>query len=105
MAVTDADVRHIAALARLSIEEARMPELVGQLNGILAHMEVLRQVATDEPDSMPAPPPAPTPLRADAGPPLPLAQPRERFAPAMRDGFFLVPRLATHEDQAEGDPT
>jgi hypothetical protein len=25
----------------------------------------------------------------------------ESFAPAMRDGFFLVPRLATHEDSTE----
>ena len=25
----------------------------------------------------------------------------ESFAPAMRDGFFIVPRLATHEDPAE----
>jgi hypothetical protein len=25
----------------------------------------------------------------------------ESFAPAMRDGFFIVPRLATHEDQGE----
>jgi hypothetical protein len=25
----------------------------------------------------------------------------ESFAPSMRDGFFLVPRLATHEDSAE----
>ena len=24
---------------------------------------------------------------------------REAFAPAMRDGFLIVPRLATHEDQ------
>jgi hypothetical protein len=39
-----------------------------------------------------------TPLREDAGPPLPLARAREDFAPATRDGFLLVPRLATHED-------
>jgi aspartyl-tRNA(Asn)/glutamyl-tRNA(Gln) amidotransferase subunit C len=41
------------------------------------------------------------PLRADGGPPYPLAHPRETFAPEMRDGFFLVPRLSTHEDAAE----
>ena len=39
-----------------------------------------------------------TPLRVDGGNQVPLARPREAFAPAMRDGFFLVPRLATHED-------
>jgi hypothetical protein len=29
---------------------------------------------------------------------LPLARPRDAFAPEMREGFFLVPRLATHEE-------
>jgi hypothetical protein len=28
----------------------------------------------------------------------PLATLPETFAPEMRDGFFVVPRLATHED-------
>jgi len=40
-----------------------------------------------------------TPLRVDVGNQIPLARPREAFAPAMRDGFLIVPRLATHEDQ------
>jgi hypothetical protein len=43
----------------------------------------------------------PMPLRADGGEQLRLARPRERFAPDMRDGFYLVPRLATHEDVDE----
>ena len=30
-------------------------------------------------------------------------RPREAAAPEMRDGFFLVPRLSTHEDA--GDPS
>jgi len=41
------------------------------------------------------------PLRPDEGPAIPLAVGRGDFAPSMRDGFFLVPRLATHEDAAE----
>jgi aspartyl-tRNA(Asn)/glutamyl-tRNA(Gln) amidotransferase subunit C len=40
-------------------------------------------------------------LRTDEGPPIPLALPKESFAPAMRDGFFIVPRLATHEGAGE----
>ncbi|MFY7947926.1 MAG: hypothetical protein ACOVRP_01815, partial [Gemmatimonas sp.] len=28
--------------------------------------------------------------------PDPLTRPREAFAPSARDGFFLVPRLASH---------
>ena len=42
-----------------------------------------------------------TTLRPDEGPSVPLTRPREAFAPEMREGFFLVPRLATHEDAAE----
>ncbi len=103
MPVTREDVLHVAALARLAIDEARIPELVAQLNGILGHMDVLREVDTTDV--------APTagvgdqglPLRLDRGPPIPLAGAREDFAPEMRDGFFLVPRLATHEDLGELD--
>src|SRR5689334_9942827 len=103
MAVTRDDVMHIAALARLHIDEARVPELVSQLNTILEHMEVLGQVNTEGVMATAGVGDAGLPLRADAGPPLPLSDAREAFAPAMRDGFFLVPRLATHEDSDEAD--
>jgi hypothetical protein len=44
-------------------------------------------------------------MRSDvSGLAIPLAVPRESFAPEMRDGFFLVPRLATHEDEGERSP-
>ena len=32
---------------------------------------------------------------------VPLVLPRDAFAPLMRDGFFLVPRLATHDDAGD----
>ena len=104
MAVTERDVRHVASLARLGVDEAKLPALVHELNGILAHMDVLQRVETggggwDVGGSLAA-----TPTRSDmAGAPIPLALSRNSFAPEMRDGFFLVPRLATHE--GEGDRT
>ena len=39
--------------------------------------------------------------RPDEGPATPLDRTRESFAPLMRDGFFLVPRLATHDGAEE----
>jgi hypothetical protein len=45
-------------------------------------------------------------LAADVGPSVPLTTPISAFAPEWRDGFFLVPRLATHGDvgaAGEGD--
>lgn len=99
MSVSEQDVRHIAALARLEIAETRIGALVSELNGILAHMDVLQAV------QMPASTPADvafaasgeTVLREDVPGSVPLHRERESFAPEFRDGFFLVPRLATHE--------
>jgi aspartyl-tRNA(Asn)/glutamyl-tRNA(Gln) amidotransferase subunit C len=98
MAVSLDDVRHIASLARLDIDSARLPALAGELNAILAHMEELQRVDVSGVPADLAAGVTPMPLRADGGRQLPLAAPRESFAPEMRDGFFLVPRLATHED-------
>ena len=98
MSVTLEDVRHIAALARLGLSEARAQTLVAELNTILRHMEVLTKVDTEGLEEVAGIGAAGLALRPDAGPPLPLRRDREDFAPRMRDGFFLVPRLATHED-------
>ncbi len=99
MPVTRDDVRRIAALARIGVPDDRLDALVAELDGILAHMDVLARVE-----------PAPAvreiagmPLAPDQPPGEPLARPIESFAPRSRDGFFLVPRLDTH-DGAAGAP-
>lgn len=97
--VSESDVRHVASLARLGVEPSRIPHLVRELNGILEHMDVLARVDTsvvapfvpERLDSMP--------LRPDAVGSEQLSLTMNEIAPEMRDGFFLVPRLATHEDE------
>jgi aspartyl-tRNA(Asn)/glutamyl-tRNA(Gln) amidotransferase subunit C len=101
MAVTLDDVRHIAALARLGLSEDRAHALVGELNGILAHMDVLSKVDTTGVEPLTGIGLSTTPLREDRGPAIPLVHPIETFAPKFEDGFFLVPRLATHEDASD----
>jgi aspartyl-tRNA(Asn)/glutamyl-tRNA(Gln) amidotransferase subunit C len=98
MAVTIDDVRHIASLARLGLDEPRAAALVAQLNTILDHMSVLQQVDVAGVEPMAGVGNEAMPLRPDHGPPIPLAEPPTSFAPELRDGFILVPRLATHED-------
>jgi aspartyl-tRNA(Asn)/glutamyl-tRNA(Gln) amidotransferase subunit C len=98
MSVTEDEVRHVATLARLGLDESRIPTIAAELNGILAHMEVLSKVDTSIVGPVTGVGAAGTPLRVDGGNLIPLARPREAFAPAMRDGLLLVPRLATHED-------
>ena len=98
MPIGPEDVRHVAALARLAVPESRVPELVAQLNGILSHMDALGQVDTAGVMGAAGVGDAAMPLRPDVGPPIPLVHPLASFAPQLRDGFLLVPRLATHED-------
>ena len=96
MSIAESDVRHIAALARVGLREHEIPALVSQLNGILAHMDVLQTVEIP-PDIAIDPSRLSMPLREDDAEAVALERTRESFAPAMRDGFFLVPRLATHD--------
>jgi aspartyl-tRNA(Asn)/glutamyl-tRNA(Gln) amidotransferase subunit C len=102
VAVSEDDVRHVAALARLGLDGDRVESLVGELNRILEHMDVLQQVdirgASLDPDAAHG-----LRMREDVPNPIPLHRERDAFAPATRDGFFLVPRLATHGTAASGD--
>jgi aspartyl-tRNA(Asn)/glutamyl-tRNA(Gln) amidotransferase subunit C len=101
MAVSLEDVRHVATLARLGLSDDRALALVAELNTILEHMDVLSRVDTDGIEPVAGIGAAGTPLRPDTGPPEPLARPIDALAPRTADGFFLVPRLSTHEDPEE----
>lgn len=95
MSVSENDVRHIATLARLGMSDERVPQLVNELNRILEHMDVLQAVDLSQNESNGASI-AGMPLRADDSAPTKLERAREEFAPSMRDGFFLVPKLESH---------
>ena len=103
MSVTRADVLHIAGLARLGVDAARADALTAELTAILSHMEVLSQVDTSAVATAATPGATGTPLRPDVGVTPIMAGTIASIAPAMRDGFFLVPRLATHEDSTESE--
>ncbi len=102
MAVTRKDVQHIAELARLSVSEDEAEGLVLQLNDILVHMDALSAVDTEGVTPASGVGAGGTPLRQDNGNSVPLQNPISSFAPEFKDGFFLVPRLATHESSEGG---
>ena len=104
MPVTHDDVAHIAELARLDIAPDRLDSLAAELNGILGHMEVLAKVDTHEVDNPKVVATEGTPLRADTSGPIPLLAPIRSFATSLRDGFFIVPRLSTHEEAEDSAP-
>jgi aspartyl-tRNA(Asn)/glutamyl-tRNA(Gln) amidotransferase subunit C len=101
MAVTREDVLHIADLARLGVDAVRADELTKELSAILAHMDVLSQVDTASVAPTTGVEEGGTPLRPDVGVAPLMKGTLQSFAPVMRDGFFIVPRLATHEDPGE----
>jgi aspartyl-tRNA(Asn)/glutamyl-tRNA(Gln) amidotransferase subunit C len=101
-AVTVQDVRHVAALARLGLSDERAAALTKDLNTILEHVSALSRVNTAGVAEASVGGAEGMRLREDKGPPIPLVAPPESFAPEVRGGFFVVPRLSTHEDPDAG---
>ena len=107
MSVTNDDVLHVAQLARLAIDNARLPGLVAELNGILQHIDALQQATL--PGDLGVRAEAGMPLRADDVPPVALQRTPEalRRPPATDSSSCLVwlpmampvpqPPRATHE--------
>lgn len=101
MPVTREEVLRIAGLARFRLDNARVELLATELSSILKHIEVLSAVDTTAVQATEGIGAGGTPLRADVSSPSNLSAALETFAPAMKDGFFIVPRLSTHEDPAD----
>ena len=90
MSLTPEQVRHIARLARLGIEDAEVGRFAGQLSEILDYFERLSQVDTEN-----VPPTAHTlPIhnvfRDDETAPALTAGEALANAPQSEDGFFRV---------------
>lgn len=90
MSLTPEQVRHIARLARLGIEDAEVGRFAGQLSEILDYFERLEQVDTEN-----VPPTAHTlPIhnvfRDDQTAPSLTAEEALANAPQSEDGFFRV---------------
>lgn len=98
MSVSIEEVRHVAMLARLGLTDERAESLTRDMNTILEHMQVLAKVKTDGVREFVSGDDAGMRLRRDEGPSVQLQAPPSSFAPEMREGLFIVPRLATHED-------
>ena len=98
MPVNEKDVRKIADLARLSLADTDLPMITEQMNNILAHMDVLTRIDTSSVETFDAAHDSGMRLRDDRVAPIAMNTTAPLLAPDSRDGFILVPRLATHED-------
>jgi aspartyl-tRNA(Asn)/glutamyl-tRNA(Gln) amidotransferase subunit C len=80
--------------ARLRLDAREIERFTRELNAILAHVEALEEVDIDGVDGVGGVTDEVPPPREDGGRPDELHSPPEHFAPAWRDGFFTLPRLA-----------
>ena len=91
MAISRADVQHVARLARLGLEEDELDRLAAELNHILEAMDALRRLDTSAIPPTAQVIPLRNVMRDDVPrPSWPVAD-ILRNAPAARDQQFLVP--------------
>ena len=98
MALTIADVEHVAALARLGLSDAEKERLRDQLSSILEHIDALSEVDTDAIPPTASVIPLSNVLRDDVAQP---SLPRDLVlsnAPSQTDGFFEVDAVLGGEE-------
>jgi len=91
MSIGEQDVRHVARLAELHVDEADLPKLATQFADIVAGVAQLTEVEVgDDPAPLGGPPRVA--LREDVAVRFPLAHPPAVLGQGFTDGFFTVPR-------------
>ena len=98
MSVTHEEVQRIARLAELEVGEDALPLLAEQMSRILEYVAQINAVPATEGVKPFVPGPDAVRFRPDEVKPAPLAFGPAEFAPAFKDGFFLVPKLGQFED-------
>ena len=93
MAITRADVEHVAKLARLALSEEELGTLEEQLSRILDHAARVTALDTDGIEPTAHAIPLVNVLRADEiVPPLDPAE-ALRNAPDVENGYFRIPKI------------
>jgi aspartyl-tRNA(Asn)/glutamyl-tRNA(Gln) amidotransferase subunit C len=93
MAIDIDTARKVAKLARIRVEEDRLPALADQLSGILGFMEQLNEVDVTGVDPMVSVTPMRLKRRADEVTTGGMAAQVLANAPDAREGFFAVPKV------------
>jgi aspartyl-tRNA(Asn)/glutamyl-tRNA(Gln) amidotransferase subunit C len=99
MRISPDEVLKVARLAELAVEEADLPTLVRQFNDIVGYVAQLDALPAEGDIAPLVPGPEAVRWREDTVAPEPLALPPSALAPAFREGFFVVPRLAAMEPE------
>ena len=93
MSLTDQDIKRIAELSRIAVNEAEIADARAKLNSIFALIEKMQSVNTDGVEPMAHPQDVSLRLREDE---VTETNRRDDFlalAPQAQDGMFLVPKV------------
>ena len=93
MSVDTAQVRHIARLARMALDESEIEAMVPELNKILGFVEQLAEVDTEGVEPLTAVVASQLRLRADAVDDGGCREAILANAPDAQHGFFAVPKV------------
>ncbi|MEO0881540.1 MAG: Asp-tRNA(Asn)/Glu-tRNA(Gln) amidotransferase subunit GatC [Pseudomonadota bacterium] len=92
MSVTRDDVKKVARLSRIAVDDSRLDDLAGELSGILNWIEQLNEVDIDGVEPMTSVVAARLPMRDDEVTDGDKVDDVLANAPKSEDGFFVVPR-------------
>jgi aspartyl-tRNA(Asn)/glutamyl-tRNA(Gln) amidotransferase subunit C len=93
MPIDHTTVRRIARLARLSVADAQLPSLAGELNRVLGLADNLAQANLDGVEPMAHPHAQALPWRADTVTEADRADAFLALAPDARGGLYVVPKV------------
>jgi len=92
MSVTKDDVRKVARLSRIAVDEAHLEELAGELNGILGWIDQLNEVDVSDVHPLTSVVETALPMRDDVVTDGNIQDQVLANAPRTEDGFFVVPK-------------
>ena len=93
MSVSADDVRKVARLARLAVDEKAIPALTDELNNILSMVEQLQAVDVEGVEPMTAVTPMSLKQREDVVTDGDIVEDVLVNAPEAAEGFFVVPKV------------
>jgi aspartyl-tRNA(Asn)/glutamyl-tRNA(Gln) amidotransferase subunit C len=99
MALSDAEVRHVAMLARLALTDGQVETLRVELNSILGHIDALQQLDLEGVEPMTHAIPVVNETRDDIVRPCLGNEAALRNAPEAEAGAFRIPRIVGAGDE------
>lgn len=93
------EVRHVARLAELAVDEDQVESLTEKLEAIVAFVERLQALDLDASSDAVVVGPAAVQMREDVVNPIPMVRSAADLAPEFAGGFFIVPRLGGLADE------